>query len=81
MLKSHLSPYARATFVLATIIIITMRVLGLQHIALIFTPLLTLPLLYDYHIKVGKDQGIYFILSFCLLGDMIVLSDDFYYFI
>lgn len=81
MLKSHLSPYARATFVLATIIIIAMRVQGLAHIALFFTPFLTLPLLYDYHIKVGKDQGIYFILSFCLLGDMIVLSDDFYYFI
>ncbi|MDG1272388.1 MAG: lysoplasmalogenase family protein [Flavobacteriaceae bacterium] len=81
MLKSHLSPYVRALFVSATIIIITMRALGLEQIALIFIPLLTLSLLYDYHIKVGKDQAIYFILTFCLIGDVIVISDDFYYFV
>ena len=80
-MKSHLSPYVRALFVSATIIIITMRVLGLEQIALIFIPLLTLSLLYDYHIKVGKDQTIYFILTFCLIGDVIVISDDFYYFV
>lgn len=81
MLKSHLSPYVRALFVSATIIIITMRALGLEQIALIFIPLLTLSLLYDYQIKVGKDQAIYFILTFCLIGDVIVISDDFYYFV
>lgn len=81
MLKSHLSPYVRALFVSATIIIITMRALGLEQIALIFIPLLTLSLLYDYHIKAGKDQAIYFILTFCLIGDVIVISDDFYYFV
>ena len=80
-MKSHLSPYVRALFVSATIIIITMRALGLEQIALIFIPLLTLSLLYDYHIKVGKDQAIYFILTFCLIGDVIVISDDFYYFV
>jgi len=80
-LKSHLSPYVRALFVSATIIIITMRALGLEQIALIFIPLLTLSLLYDYHIKAGKDQAIYFILTFCLIGDVIVISDDFYYFV
>lgn len=80
-MKSHLSPYVRALFVSATIIIITMRVLGLEQIALIFIPLLTLSLLYDYHIKVGKDQTIYFILTFCLIGDVIVINDDFYYFV
>lgn len=80
-MKSHLSPYVRALFVSATIIIITMRALGLEQIALIFIPLLTLSLLYDYHIKVGKDQTIYFILTFCLIGDVIVISDDFYYFV
>lgn len=80
-MKSHLSPYVRALFVSATIIIITMRVLGLEQIALIFIPLLTLSLLYDYHIKVGKDQAIYFILTFCLIGDVIVINDDFYYFV
>lgn len=58
-----------------------MRVLGLEQIALIFIPLLTLSLLYDYHIKVGKDQTIYFILTFCLIGDVIVINDDFYYFV
>lgn len=58
-----------------------MRALGLEQIALIFIPLLTLSLLYDYHIKVGKDQAIYFILTFCLIGDVIVISDDFYYFV
>ena len=58
-----------------------MRVLGLEQIALIFIPLLTLSLLYDYHIKVGKDQAIYFILTFCLIGDVIVINDDFYYFV
>ena len=46
-----------------------------------FYPFLTLTLIYDYHITVGKDQTLYFILSFCLLGDMIVMSDNFYYFI
>jgi len=81
VLKSHLSPYVRALFVSATIIIITMRGLGLEQIALIFIPLLTLSLLYDYHIKAGKDQAIYFILTFCLIGDVIVISDDFYYFV
>jgi len=81
VLKSHLSPYVRALFVSATIIIITMRALGLEQIALIFIPLLTLSLLYDYHIKAGKDQAIYFILTFCLIGDVIVISDDFYYFV
>jgi hypothetical protein len=81
VLKSHLSPYVRALFVSATIIIITMRALGLEQIALIFITLLTLSLLYDYHIKVGKDQAIYFILTFCLIGDVIVISDDFYYFV
>ncbi len=80
-MKSHLSPYVRALFVSATIIIITMRALGLEQIALIFIPLLTLSLLYDYHIKAGKDQAIYFILTFCLIGDVIVISDDFYYFV
>ena len=80
-MKSHLSPYVRALFVSATIIIITMRALGLEQIALIFIPLLTLSLLYDYHIKVEKDQAIYFILTFCLIGDVIVISDDFYYFV
>lgn len=80
-MKYHLSPYVRALFVSATIIIITMRVLGLEQIALIFIPLLTLSLLYDYHIKVGKDQTIYFILTFCLIGDVIVINDDFYYFV
>ena len=80
-MKSHLSPYVRALFVSATIIIITMRGLGLEQIALIFIPLLTLSLLYDYHIKAGKDQAIYFILTFCLIGDVIVISDDFYYFV
>lgn len=58
-----------------------MRALGLEQIALIFIPLLTLSLLYDYHIKAGKDQAIYFILTFCLIGDVIVISDDFYYFV
>ena len=43
--------------------------------------MLTLSLLYDYHIKAGKDQAIYFILTFCLIGDVIVISDDFYYFV
>ena len=80
-MKYHLSPYVRALFVSATIIIITMRALGLEQIALIFIPLLTLSLLYDYHIKVGKDQTIYFILTFCLIGDVIVINDDFYYFV
>ena len=73
--------YPRVVFLLSTITIIILRILGLELIALIFTPLLTLPLIYDYHITVGKDQALYFIMSFCLLGDVIVLSDDFYYFI
>lgn len=55
--------------------------LGMDIVALILTPFLTLPLIYDYHITVGKDQSLYFILSFCLIGDVIVMSDDFYYFI
>ena len=80
MLLSHLSPYARVVFILAALIIVVMRVLGLEHFALIFTPFITLSLLYDYHITVGKDQALYFILTFCLLGDLIVMSDDFYYF-
>lgn len=80
MLLSHLSPYVRVVFILAALIIVVMRVLGLEHIALIFTPFITLSLLYDYHITVGKDQALYFILTFCLLGDLIVMSDDFYYF-
>lgn len=55
--------------------------LGMQIIAYVFTPLLTLSLLYEYHMTDGKDQTPYFIFSFCLLGDLIVMSDDFYYFI
>ena len=78
---NHLSFYPRIVFLLSTIIIIISRILGMELIALIFTPFLTLTLIYDYHIKVGKDQTLYFILTFCLLGDMIVMSDDFYYFI
>ena len=78
---NSLSFYPRVVFLLSTITIIILRILGLELIALIFTPLLTLPLIYDYHITVGKDQALYFIMSFCLLGDVIVLSDDFYYFI
>ena len=78
---NSLSFYPRVVFLLSTITIIILRILGLELIALIFTPLLTLPLIYDYHITVGKDQALYFIMTFCLLGDVIVLSDDFYYFI
>lgn len=63
------------------IMIIITRMIGLELIALIFTPFLTLSLLYDYHITVGKDQTLYFVLTFCLLGDLIVMSNDFYYFI
>lgn len=80
MLVNHLSTYPRIIFLIATIIIIISRMLGMDLVALIFTPFLTLPLIYDYHITVGKDQAAYFIFSFCFLGDMIVLSDDFYYF-
>ena len=77
---NNLSFYPRIVFLLSTIIIIISRILGMEFIALIFTPFLTLSLIYDYHITVGKDQAPYFIYSFCLLGDLIVLSDDFYYF-
>lgn len=78
---NHLSFYPRIVFLLSTITIIISRILGMEFIALIFTPFLTLTLMYDYHITVGKDQTIYFILTFCLLGDLIVMSNDFYYFI
>ena len=78
---NSLSFYPRVVFMLSTIITIILRMLGIELIALIFTPFLTLTLIYDYHITVGKDQTMYFILSFCLLGDMIVMSDNFYYFI
>lgn len=81
MLVNHLSTYPRIIFLIATMIIIISRMLGMDIVALIFTPFLTLPLIYDYHITVGKDQTLYFILSFCLIGDVIVMSDDFYYFI
>ena len=81
MLVNHLSTYPRIIFLIATIIIIISRMLGMDIVALIFTPFLTLSLIYDYHITVGKDQSLYFILSFCLIGDVIVMSDDFYYFI
>lgn len=78
---NRLSFYPRIVFLLSTIIIIISRILGMEFIALIFTPFLTLSLIYDYHITVGKDQTLYFVLTFCLLGDIIVMSDDFYYFI
>lgn len=78
---NHLSFYPRIVFLLSTIIIVISRILGMEFIALIFTPFLTLTLMSDYHITVGKDQTIYFILTFCLLGDLIVMSNDFYYFI
>ena len=78
---NHLSFYPRIVFLLSAIIIVISRILGMEFIALIFTPFLTLTLMYDYHITVGKDQTIYFILTFCLLGDLIVMSNDFYYFI
>ena len=81
MSMNSLSFYPRVVFILSTIITIILRMLGIELIALIFTPFLTLTLIYDYHITVGKDQTLYFILSFCLLGDMIVMSDNFYYFI
>ena len=81
MLVNHLSTYPRIIFLIATIIIIISRMLGMDIVALIFTPFLTLPLIYDYHITVGKDQSFYSILSFCLIGDVIVMSNDFYYFI
>lgn len=81
MSMNSLSFYPRVVFILSTIITIILRMLGIELIALIFTPFLTLTLIYDYHITVGKDQTLYFILSFCLLGDMIVMSNNFYYFI
>ena len=81
MSMNSLSFYPRLVFILSTIITIILRMLGIELIALIFTPFLTLTLIYDYHITVRKDQTLYFILSFCLLGDMIVMSDNFYYFI
>ena len=56
---NHLSFYPRIVFLLSAIIIVISRVLGMEFIALIFTPFLTLTLMYDYHITVGKDQNIF----------------------
>lgn len=81
MSNNRLSFYPRIVFLLSTIFIIISRVLEVELMALIFTPFLTLSLIYDYHITVGKDQTLYFVLTFCLLGDIIIMSDDFYYFI
>ena len=58
---NSLSFYPRVVFMLSTIITIILRMLGIELIALIFTPFLTLTLIYDYHITVRKDQTLYFI--------------------
>lgn len=50
------------------------------EIGLLLTPFLTLILIFDYHRKVGKNQAIYFIFFFCMLGDLMVFNSDFYYF-
>jgi len=81
MSVQKISTYLRFLFLFSTIIVIATRILGMELFALFFTPFLTLSLIYDYHISVGKDQTLYFIFIFCLIGDLTVIIDDFYFFI
>ncbi|MGB1448595.1 MAG: lysoplasmalogenase family protein [Flavobacteriaceae bacterium] len=70
---------ALITFCLSTLIIVIGRILSQSHIYLIFIPLVTMSLLYHYHKTIeDKDQSFYFILVFCLLGDIIITLDGFY---
>lgn len=48
---------------------------------LILTPILPLTLVALYHFLNGKDQTIYFAFSFCLLGDIMILSENTNYFV
>lgn len=54
------------------------RFFGQQTLGLFLTPFLTLSLIYDYHKKIGANQALYFIFLFCMLGDMMVFSNDFF---
>ena len=58
----------------------TWRVFEQDSLNLIFTPLLSLILIYDYHRKIADDQALYFSFFFCMLGDIMTISSDFYYF-
>ena len=44
-------------------------------------PFFTLTLLLNFYLEKGKTNIFYFSFSFCLAGDLMVMSDDIYYFI
>ena len=56
------------------------RVNGLETLNIILTPLLSIVLIFEYHRKVGQDQTLYFSFIFCMLGDLMTISSDFYNF-
>ena len=56
------------------------RVTDLVSLNFILTPLLSIVLIFEYHRKVGEDQTLYFSFIFCMLGDLMTISSDFYNF-
>ena len=56
------------------------RVSDLASLNFILTPLLSIVLIFEYHRKVGEDQTLYFSFIFCMLGDLMTISSDFYNF-
>lgn len=79
MLKKFLKSPGQIVFCLSTIVIVIGRSLNQPVVYFVFIPFLTMPLMYDYYKKVKhQDESLYFILTFCLLGDLIITLDGFY---
>jgi len=69
------------TYWCIAIAIIIARIHKSSIINLALIPFLYLSIIYDYHRKIGKNQTIYFCFFFLMLGDLLVISSDYYYFI
>lgn len=79
MLKKLLKSPGLIVFFLSTIIILFGRSINQSFIYMVFVPFMTLSLMFDYYKKVeNQDQTLYFILVFCLLGDLIITLEGFY---